>query len=139
MKKKYEMKVIRQCFLLKYYQFQLYMHEAYIYAESDRSSIAESDSSSSSDSDILEERVPKRAKMELEAAGPQNAENISPPLKDAATTQSPASPSPGNVAVCGQVWSILLSAILNASVQDAEFLVFILNKTFTRCPGATKK
>ena len=103
MKKKYEMKVIRQCFLLKYYQFQLYMHEAYIYAESDRSSIAESDSSSSSDSDSLEERVPKRAKKELEAAGPQNAENISPPLEDAAATQSPASPSPGNVSVCGQV------------------------------------
>jgi hypothetical protein len=103
MKKKYEMKVIRQCFLLRHYQLQLYMHEAYIYAEGDRSSIAEGDSSSSCDSEILEERVPKRAKKELEAAGPQNAENISPPLEDAAATQSPASPSPGNVAVCGQV------------------------------------
>jgi hypothetical protein len=62
-----------------------------------------SDTSSSSDSDSLEERVPKRAKKDLVAAGPQNSENISPPLKDAAATQSPASPSPGNVAVCGQV------------------------------------
>ena len=98
MKKQYEMKVIRQCFRLQHFRYQRQMHAVYMDAESSCS-----DSSSSSDSDILEERVPKRAKMELEAAGPQNAENISPPLEDAAATQSPASLSPGNVAVCGQV------------------------------------
>jgi len=101
MEKKYEMKVIRQCFLQKHFRFQRRIHSAYILTDSDMSSSTESDSSSSSDSDILEERAPKRAKKELEAGGPQNAENISPPLEDAAATQSPASLSPGNVAVCG--------------------------------------
>jgi hypothetical protein len=102
MKKEYEMKVIRQCFLRQHFRLQRQMHETLSFAE-DFDIVGWSDSTSSSDSDILEERVPKRAKMELEAAVPQNAENISPPLEDAAATQSPASPSPGNVAVCGQV------------------------------------
>jgi hypothetical protein len=92
MVKEQEYKMIHECFRLKHFILERrIIHQVY------------SDTSSSSDSDSLEERVPKRAKKELEAAGPQNAENISPPLEDAAATQSPASPSPGNVAVCGQV------------------------------------
>ena len=102
MKKEYEMKVIRQCFLRQHFRLQRRMHESLSFAE-DFDIVGWSDSTSSSDSDILEERVPKRAKKDLVAAGPQNSENISPPLKDAAATQSPASPSPGNVAACGQV------------------------------------